>query len=74
MTSKSGKKRSSEKRKLRDKKKKVVKKRSVDKRKLSGYERFVNQQMKKINTDPRYNNLTMQEKLNLIENVWKAVR
>ena len=74
MTSKSDKKRSSEKRKLSDKKKKVVKKRSVDKRKLSGYERFVNQQMKKINTDPRYNNLTMQEKLNLIENVWKAVR
>ena len=49
-------------------------KRSAGKRKLSGYERFVHQQMKKMETDPHYKNLTMQEKMNLIEQVWKAVR
>lgn len=49
-------------------------KRSADKRKLSGYERFVHQQMKKMETDPHYKNLTMQEKMNLIEQVWRAVR
>jgi len=46
-------------------------KRSTDKRKL---ERFVHQQMKKMETDPLYKNLTMQEKMNLIKKVWIAVR
>ena len=49
-------------------------KRSADKRKLSGYERFVNKEMKKMNSDPHYKNLTMQEKMNLIKKVWEAVR
>ena len=49
-------------------------KRLSDKRKLSGYERFVHQQMKKMETDPLYKNLTMQEKMNLIKKVWIAVR
>ena len=49
-------------------------KRSSDKRKLSGYERFVHKQMKKMENDPHYKNLTMQEKMNLIEKVWIAVR
>jgi hypothetical protein len=30
--------------------------------------------MKKMETDPHYKNLTMQEKMNLIEQVWRAVR
>ena len=37
-------------------------KRSPDKRKLRGYERFVHQQMKKMETDPLYKNLTMKKK------------
>lgn len=49
-------------------------KRSADKRKLSGYEKFVNQEMKKMESDPHYKNLTMQEKLNLLKKVWEAVR
>ena len=49
-------------------------KRSPAKRKLRGYERFVHQQMKKMETDPLYKNLTMQEKMNLIKKVWIAVR
>jgi hypothetical protein len=49
-------------------------KRSPDKHKLRGYERFVHQQMKKMETDPDYKNLTMQEKMNLIKNVWIAFR
>jgi len=49
-------------------------KRSPDKRKLRGYERFVHQQMKKMETDPLYKNLTMQEKINLIKKAWIAVR
>jgi hypothetical protein len=49
-------------------------KKSADKRKLTGYEKFVNQEMKKIESDPHYKNLMIQEKLDLIKKVWKAVR
>jgi hypothetical protein len=82
MISKTVKKRSSVQRNLSDKKKKSAKRSSVQrnlkkksyKKRLSGYERFVHQQMKKMETDPLYKNLTMQEKMNLIKKVWIAVR
>ena len=43
-----------------------------DKRKLTGYQRFVYQQMKKMNADVKYNVLTPQDKLKLIAALWKA--
>jgi predicted metal-dependent hydrolase len=49
-------------------------KRSADKHKLSGYERFVNQEMKKMENDPHYMNLNDTKKLDLIKKVWEAVR
>ena len=44
---------------------------SDDKRKLTGYNRFVYQQMKKMN-DTKYSMLTLQDKMNLIAALWQA--